>query len=364
MELSTEKYQYKDARPDSIRYTDLFQHSFTNGIGDSVFTQQKWFWVDNRFLLNGFLGKKDKLLEFSAGVGNRFDGFVTNYDVGFSRNNIISNYAVGELKKEALKPGQWFYQGNAQLFLTGDAAGDFMLNAFAGKDLNNNWGNINAGFKQQLNSAPYNYTIYQNQYYKDSNSYSKESVTQVYAMFESPALRLSGGVREYVTGNYIYLDSTEHFNQYSTAFGVTQIWVRKVFKLGDVVLDNEITYQQVADDAPVNIPTLLGRHQLSIESSLFNNALQLVSGIEIRYHSDYYGAGYSPFYGRFYNQKSYYLSNKPEASVFFNFRIKRFRAYIMADQLQQLFTTNTIIAKGYPAQNFMLRFGFTWIMIN
>lgn len=364
MELSTEKYQYKDLRPDSNWYANLFQHHFNVSAFDSVFTQQKWFWIDNRFLLNGFLGQPGKQLIFSAGAGNRYDQFTTSYAIGSNKDNIISNYLIGELKKEALRPGQWYYQGNAQLFLTGNAAGDFLLNAFAGKDLGKNWGSITAGFRQQLNSAPYNYTIYQNQYYKDTNSYSKESITQAYIMLESPKLRFSGGAREYLVGNYIYLDATQQFNQYSSTFSLSQLWVRKLFKIGNIYLDNELTFQQLQAGAPVNVPAVLGRHQLSIESDLFNRALRTATGIELRYHTSYYGAGYDPFFNRFYYQNSYYIANKPELSVFFNFRIKRFRAYVMGDQLQQLFVRNTIAAQGYPTQDAMLRFGFTWVLIN
>ncbi len=70
----------------------------------------------------------------------------------------------------------------------------------------------------------------------------------------------------------------------------------------------------------------------------------------------------------------------PTASVFLNFRIKRFRAFIMGDQLQEIFVRNTIIYTGTPVTNFggsglnyapvyvapdaLIRFGFTWMLVN
>ena len=65
-------------------------------------------------------------------------------------------------------------------------------------------------------------------------------------------------------------------------------------------------------------------------------------------------------------QNSYVLSNDPEVSVFFNFKIKRFRAYVMADQMQLLLNQNTtaIAAPGYGLPNVMIRFGFNWVLIN
>jgi hypothetical protein len=366
-ELSTEKHEYKDIAPDSLRYASMFQQSFPNGglTGvDSVLSQQKWFWIDNALSLNGFLGKDQKQLKFSAGIGNRIDDFTTAYATGSTSTNIVSNYVFGEIQKEALQPGQWFYQANGKFYLTGADAGDFLLHASLGKELKGDWGSFATGFQQQLNSAPYNYTIYENQYYKWDTSFNKESVTQVYGTLQSNRLRFGIGVRNYLIDNYIYINQYEMPAQYTSPFNITQVWVRKEFKFGKIYLDNELVYQQQTAGAPINIPALLGRHRLSFESSLFNNALKIATGIEIRYNTAYYAPGYDPFLSRFYYQDTYFVGNAPEGSVFFNFRIKRFRAFIQGDQLQELFTRNTLNYPGYPAQDAMLRFGFTWVMIN
>jgi len=364
LELSTEKHQYKDMFPDSLRYTGFFEQYFSPSGGDSVYSVQKWFWVDNKLLLNGFVGKPEKQLSFDAGIGNRYDKFTTAYLEGNDVKNGVSNYLTGELRKEALQSGQWFYGANAQFYFTGQVAGDFLFHAHIGKDLGAKWGSIKAGFMQQLNSAPYSYTVYRNQYDSIFKSYNKESVSQLYATFESPKLKLSAGLKNYLIANYIYMSGPYTPAQYSPAFNLTQIWLRKVFTLGSFVLDNELVYQQKAGTAPINVPQLMGRHQLAIERFMFKRALKIAAGVEVRYHTDYAPAGYDPFLNKFYYQDSYIVSNTPEGSVFFNFRIKGFRAYLMLDQLQQLYARNTIIAPGYAGQNFMVRFGFTWILIN
>ncbi len=364
-ELSTEKHQYKDMYPDSLRYTGFFEQYFSpNGGADSVYSVQKWFWVDNKVLLNGFVGKPEKQLSFYAGIGNRYDRFTTDYLKGKDESNNVSNYVTGELKKEALEAGQWSYGADAQLYVTGAPVGDFSLHAYLGKDLGNKWGSVKAGFMQQLNSAPYNYTEYRNQYKFVNKSFGKESVTQVYATFESPKLKLWAGLRNYLVANYIYLSAPYTPAQYSPAFNITQVWLRKIFTVGSLVLDNELAYQQNAGSAPINVPALMGRHQLSIERFMFKRALKIATGVEVRYQTSYAPAGYDPFLNRFYYQDAYTVTNTPEGSVFFNFRIKQFRAYFMLDQVQQLLTRNTIISSGYAAQNFMIRFGFTWILIN
>jgi Putative porin len=401
-EISTEKHAYKDYTPDSTRYTRFFNHSFPNkgngyynpSDGDSVFTQQKWFWADNKLLLNGFIGKADKQLQFSAGLGNRYDQFVSKpvsniikdslpkqyYSIGLDRSSIVSNYFAGEIKKEALRAGEWEYGVNTKFILTGDDAGGFLLNAMIGKQLKNMLGNFSAGFQQQLNNAPYSFTNYENIYTKVFYTFNKESVTMLYAQLASPRFRLSGGVRNYVIGNYIYVNEKEIPAQNTNSFTITQGWIRKTFKVGNFYLDNELVYQNIPDNAPVNIPALMGRHQLSYERNMFKNRLKIATGIEVRYNSKYAPAGYDAVLNKFFYQKKTEAGNVPEASLFLNFRIKRFRAFIMGDNLQQLFNSNSVLYMGSTAYNFngsginynpvyaapdaLIRFGFSWVMIN
>ena len=387
-ELSTEKHLFKDLAPDSVRYVTLFTAQFANSGsgyyvagGDSVVTQQNWFWVDNKVQLNGFIGKENNQLKFSAGLGNRFDQFRSQpaYNSNSATNNIISNYGVGEIKKEALKPGQWEYGGKTILYLTGDQAGDFALQTALGKDFKGK-GSFVAGFEQQLSSAPYSYTTYLNKYAGLTYSFNKESVTTLYASIDARPLRLSAGVKNYIINNFIYINEAEVPAQYSVPFNLTQAWVRKVFKAGNFFLDNELIYQQTADNAPVNVPQLMGRHQLSYERDIFQHALKIATGAEIRYNTSYHPAGYDALLNKFFYQNSSYINNVPELSVFLNFRIKHFRAFIQADQLQQLFANNAINFVGtpvlnfystgsvntpvYAAQNFMIRFGFSWVLVN
>lgn len=359
--FSAEKYQYKDVRPDSLRYLGLFQEGFASG--DSVFTEQKWVYVDNALMLNGFIGGAENPLLFMAGIGNRVDKFRNETGTEGDKDEIISNYLTGEIRKEALNPGEWFYQAKADFYLTGNAAGNFHIRADLGKDLSR-FGRLSAGFSQQLNNAPYNFTFFKNEFYVQSRGYDKESITLLHAALQSSRLRLGAGVRSYIIGNYIYLDANNQFSQDAGTFNVSQIWLQKMFKFGIWVLDNELAYQQKTGNAPVNVPALMGRHQLSIETLLFDDALKIATGIDIRWHTAYEPSGYNPFFNRFYYQSNYQLSNRPEAAVFFNFKIKSFRAFLMGDQLQQFFGRNTIASPGYPLQDAMIRFGFNWVMIN
>ncbi len=389
LSMSTEKHLYKDLAPDSLRYISLFTASFGNGGaayyipgGDSVTTNQQWFWVDNRVLLNGFLGRDSSQLQCSAGIGYRYDQFTSDMlqNGGLQKVNTNSNYITGELKKEALKPGAWEYGGSALVYVTGSYAGNFKLRTLLGKSIGSHGSNFVAGFEQSLGSAPYSYSTYQNPYANLSYSFNKESITTAFASVDVHRWRLSLGARNYILDNYIYISKLGLPAQYNVPLNIAQVWARKVFRVGNFYLDNELVYQKQPTHAPVNLPELMGRNQLSYERQMFNKALKVATGIEVRYNTAYKPAGYNALLNRFYHQDSAYVSNNPELSVFLNFSVRHFRAFVMVDQVQQLFAKNAVLFTGttatnfsglgrdylpvYATQNTMLRFGFSWVLVN
>ncbi len=395
--MGTEKHAYKDLTPDSMRYLSLFNESFANdgtgyysAGGDSVYTGQKWFWADNKLLLDGYIGKAGRQLKFSAGAGIRYDQFISDpvtklipdtpfTRIGYDRRSSATTYIEGQIKKEALTDGAWGYGAASRFITTGPYAGNFSLNAVIGKQLKNNLANFTAGFKQQLGSAPYAYSTYQNIYTNTAFNINPESITTLYATLESSKLKLSGGARGNVIDNYIYIGTQELPTQYANSFVIPQFWLRKVFKFGNFYLDNEIVYQIADSSLPVNVPAVMGRHQFSFEKGLFKNAITIATGIQARYNTAYKPAGYTALFNNYFYQNNYYVGNLPDFSVFFNFRIKRFRAFLMGDNLQQIFARNTILYTGspyinrttgaatttvYAKPNFLFRFGFNWVMIN
>lgn len=361
LNVGSQRFRYKDMKPDSLRYVPIFNSSFASN--DSVFSQQEWLYVDNRFLLNGILGAGNRQWVFSAGAGNRIDRFQTDFLSGRTADNSVSNYVQGILRKEAVAQRQWDIAAQIKLFVTGPAMGNLSMDGRISKDFDR-LGRLSIGASQQINNAPYNYTIFQNQFWKRTASFSTESTTQLYAQYDLPQYQLSAAFRNFLLSNYLYFDASQSPGQYGTAFALSQLSLRKQFRAGRWVLDNEVLYQLIPQSAPVNLPALLGRHQLSLESYIFKRKLQIATGLEFRYHSAYDPALYSPYFNQFYYQSGYRLSAQPDASVFFNFRIKRFRAFLMFDRLTQFGGKNVIITKGYTAQDAMLRFGFQWVMIN
>jgi len=317
MELGSEKTKLKYQQPDSLTMSSFFGRQFA--ADDSVYSAQQWVWFDNRVMLEGFLGKRAQQLLFNAGIGNRLDNFYTDVLSGRDRNSIISNYLSGSLRKEALKEGAWGYAADAKFFFSGTAVGNFLVNGELSKDFGRKIGSIRVGGMQQLSDAPYAYTMYANQYYRQTADLGKQSTTLLFAEVANEPRGIRLGIRNYLIGNYIYLkDSLEGvsngkllMSQHDGAMNLTQLYLRYILRLGHLVIDNDLAFQQLAGGGPISVPTLLGRHTVAFESYLFKNALKVATGAEVRYHTSYNAEGYNPFYNRFYYQSDYTSVNKP-----------------------------------------------------
>lgn len=362
LRIHSEKHTYKDLAPDSNRYAELFQRRFFSG--DSVYQTQTWQALDNGLFIEGLVGPAQQQLQILAGFGARTDRFATANGLSKTEEAFFSNYLFASVRKDAQRPDAWTYQGQGLFYVTGSIAGCFQASSQIGKYFNDSRGFVQIGFAQALNAAPYNYNIYKNAYYERLVSFRKEAISQVYASASWQRTGASAGIRNYLISNYIFVDRSLQFEQYGNTFTVLQGWLNKVFRFSAFVFDNELAGQQKTGNAPVNVPTIMGRHQLSYERYLFKRALKIATGVDVRWHSAYHPPGYSPFFNRFFFQDRQMIANAPEVAIFFSFKVKSFRAYMMGDQLQQIVTRNNINFSGYSGQNAMIRFGFNWVMIN
>ncbi len=361
LRLHSEKHYYKDRSPETERYAFIGNFEFADL--DSVFSIQNWLYVDNKFSLNGFLGKRSELVQIEAGIGNRIDRFSTDYrSPDATAQSSFGNYLFGELKKEAFRDGQWNYMAAAQFYFTGPAAGNFSLTANAGKELGQ-WAQLSAGLDQTLSNAPYASISFRTNYYTREFALDKTSITRIWGNIHFDNAKVKIGARNYLIANYLYYNESITPQQFKDPFSVLQIYGSKEFRFGIFSLDNEVVWQQATSGAPVNLPSFLLRHKLAIETWMFDKALLIALGIEVRYHTPYYSDSYTPYFNQFYLQNSYKLNNMPECRAFFNFKVRNFRAFVIADQVQQLVTTN-FNAPAYPGGNWMFRFGFNWILIN
>ncbi|OJU75979.1 MAG: hypothetical protein BGO09_14265 [Bacteroidetes bacterium 47-18] len=365
-DLRRQQNIFNDADPEDQRYYDFNKTIYGFSTADSVYGNQQWLVLENRFGISGTLGKSDNNVSLEAGIGNRLDRFAQSVSAersGTEAVSFISNYLYGTLTREAQELKRWFYGARAELYFTGPAAGNFLVEGNLGRVIKD-IALLQAGFTQSLTAAPYYQQHYKTNFYTRDFDLNAYSVTNIRGNIIIPKLKAQAGIRNLLITNYIYLDSNFRWQQQAEPFNVLQVSAQKHFKWGIFHSENEGIYQQATGNAPVNLPQLMLRHQLRIETPMFKRNLHFTFGVEGRYHTNYSGDGYLPYLNQFYLQHAYTIRNKPELMVFFNFKVRAFRAFVVFDQVQQLFWTNAIYAKGYPAPNTIFRFGFSWVLYN
>jgi hypothetical protein len=184
-------------------------------------------------------------------------------------------------------------------------------------------------------------------------------------------LRLSGDY--YLISNYTYFTGYYKLRQYEPLFNFLLVSAQKVFRFGkhfnwyaDVYL------QQKTGDVPLNVPLIFTRNRIAYEGNFFKN-LNISTGFEIKYHTSYKADGYSPILGQFFYQDSVTISNGPNIAAFLQFRIRGFKAFIRAENLNTAevtpdggfgFTNNSLAAPGYPYPGLQIRVGIWWSFVN
>ena len=133
---------------------------------------------------------------------------------------------------------------------------------------------------------------------------------------------------------------------------------------------DQATLQLLDPNAPVHVPLLLTRQRIAFEGNFYKN-LDLSTGLELIYHTDYKADAYMPFTGQFYNQDVYTTQNRPTANAFLHFMIKRFKGYIRLENLNTLLPTTKALgnsynftAQNYPTNGMWFRVGIWWNFIN
>ena len=179
------------------------------------------------------------------------------------------------------------------------------------------------------------------------------------------------GADYYLVSNYLYFSNYYKLEQENALFNLLRINASKTFALSKHWnLYSDIWLQQKAGNAQVNVPLFLTRQRLAFEGLFFTN-LNISTGVEFRYHSPYKADGYSPVLGQFTYQDSTTISNRPDVALFLHFRIRSFKAYLRAENLNTAslvngfgFTHNNFAAPDYPYPGLLIRFGVYWSFVN
>lgn len=350
-------YRFKDVQPDTSDYNWLANDFEAR---DSLFSTNFHTQIGNAFSLNGDVRLKGKVMQAEVGYGIE----VEHVKSILLNNQYFNNFIFGRIEKPSQSDREWLYRAHLKLYFTGNTIGNFLMNAQAGRNMGNQLGTFLIGFNQSLQTAPYTFSNYATNYFSTSNSFAKQSISDLFVSYKNVPYKTNLTFHYYLIGNYFYRDTNLTALQYASVIPLFQLQFNKTFQYKTIAFDNQLLIQKTTAFNPIQLPIWASRHRLAYQNKIFKRKLSISTGFDMRYNTPYFASDYAPLYFGFVSQYQYKINNIPEFTYFFNFNVKRFRASIAFDQLQQLFTRNNINFPNYAAQNMALRFGLHWIFVN
>jgi hypothetical protein len=351
--------------PDSLYYDTTYNYSLRT---DSLLLLDRWKEINNEFSIYTFPDAKNQLQFLKLGIIIQNLKAVTDSFEG-SFYNLI---AQGEYRNKT-RNRKWDMNASGKLYLTGFNSGDYEANVNLKRFVARSGGYIDLGFKNVNRTPSFVFDKRSSFYFDDPNKdFNKENITQISGSFFLPrlSLRLSGNY--FLVSNYTYFTDYYKAEQEDALFNLLQAGLEKVFKLGKRwIWHTDIYLQQKAGNAALNVPLIFTRNRIGYEGTLGFRKLNLATGFEIRYHTPYKADGYSPAIGKFFYQDSIKITNRPDIAAYLHFRIRNFRAFLRAENLNTFTSTNgfgfrhnNFGAPGYPYPGVNIRLGIYWTFVN
>ncbi len=364
---SSNIYEYHDDALDSTSYINYYHYYGANNL-DTILFQDKWRDLNNEFSIITFPDKKNvaQFLRLSANL-ELIKG--TLYNAG--TKNYTNIYASAEYRNRT-RNQKWDVEAFGRLYVAGSFIGNYTGYISLQRQLSKKLGALQVGF-QNTNKSPTEFSQNITSFpVIPLGNIHNTNIAKLFANIYIPEVNLRLYGNYYAVTNYTYLTDYFTLQQQASLFNYLTVGLEKKVKLSrHLFWYTEATFQQSAGNAPVHLPQIYTRNRLAFEGNFYKN-LYLSTGIEVRYFTPYKADGYTPLNGQFYYQSDSTLSNRPDVNVYFNFRIKSFKAFIRLENLNTLdkyngsfgFLNHNFSAPHYPQNALWIRFGVWWSFVN
>ncbi len=165
--------------------------------------------------------------------------------------------------------------------------------------------------------------------------------------------------------NRVYFDTTGTPRQEIAPVSVLAGDLQKTFRLGLFRSVNRALVQLTSNDAVLPLPLFSFYQSTYFDYRIFfrftNGTLYYQLGYDLSYQTAYYGPGYVPATGMFYNQREKKIGNYPYLDVFLNLKVKRTRFFLKFEHVHSgLLPARYFTVLHYPMNDRMFKFGLAW----
>jgi len=368
IQLDQNKFNFLDYKADSVYYKTYYDTTLRRPV-DSFAVGERWQILSNEFSIYQFPDAKNLQQFFKVGVLLQ----TISGDLSSGKQNFVNTAGHAEYRNKT-RNLLWDITAIGKLFFTGFNAGDyeahFNLQRLLGKKL----GYLQLGFENTSRTPSFIFDNRSSFYFSNSSvTIKKENNTHLSASYFLPAFKFRLSGHYYLLTNYTYFTNYKDIQQENTLFNVLQIAVEKTIKIGKRWNWHADVYiQQVVGNGPVHVPAIYARNRIAYEGNLGFKNLDIALGAELKYRATYKADNYSPVLGQFFYQDDVTIKNAlPDISAYMHFRIKPFKAFVRAENLNTArnlngfsFTRNNLIAPGYALPGLQFRLGVYWGFVN
>jgi len=360
---SSNQYSFHDVYADSTTYANWYGLNLAQG-NDTFDVAEKWNRLNNDISLIQFPDSKNTAQYLSAGITSQIiSGSLKSNNLHFY--NLVAHGAYCNRTRNKL----WDMSLSGAFYFNGNNAGDYLVQASLSRWINKKWGTLNVQMLNLNRTPSFIFDSRSDFYFGNARDFNKENIISFGASSVNALFTLS--VTNSLIANQTFYRDMKQADQYATLFNILQLQLSRNFRFGkhwNWYLETAI--QQTDAAAPIRLPLFYTRNRIAYEGLFYKN-LNLSTGLELRYYTPYKANGYSPINGQFYTQNTTVLKNLPDMTAYMHFRIRGFKGFLRAENLNTIsltngfgFTNNNFAAPGYPTQGFIFRFGIQWWYVN
>ena len=368
---STYKLKFQDTPNLDIGYYPspfYYDTAYNYALVDSTLTLfDRWKEINNEFSIYTFPDAKNQLQFLKLGIIVQNLKAVTD-----SFNGSFYNLVGQGEYRNMTRDKKWDVSIAGKLYFAGFNSGDYEASMNLKRIVSRKGDYIDLSFRNVNRTPSFSFDHRSSFYFDTPKDLNKENITLINGSFylAKPALEISGNY--FLAANYTYYTDYYKVQQENALFNVLQISLGKVFRIGKRWLwHTDVYFQQKTGNVDLNLPTFFTRNRFGYEGTLGFKKLNIATGFEIKYHTPYNADGYSPATGQFFFQDSVRISNRPDIAAYIHFRIRNFRAFIRAENLNTLtvenglgFRHNNFAAPDYPYPGLNFRLSIYWTFLN
>ncbi|WP_295653593.1 putative porin [uncultured Mucilaginibacter sp.] len=230
-------------------------------------------------------------------------------------------------------------------------------------------GKVIFGAYTQNSSPPLVATSWVSNHFMFNNSFKNTKTTGLSVNYINQALQLDLKAEYFLINNYLYfeaqpggIDATPM--ESLTPINLIKLSAGKNITLGRFHFDNFAVYQKTDQQSTLRTPDLYIYSSLYYNRLLFQ-VLNMSTGINVRYNSQYTAPSYAVGLGQFYNGPNVQFSSYPVATVFMKATLKNTNFFIMYDYANQgLQSQGYYTVNRYPMPDASIKFGVLWNFYN